>query len=92
MARSPALFVLLSALALPANGETLVVDGQVTVKESSVDRPTRGMTMASVEERFGAPVAKRETVGSPPITRWEYAHFIVVFEHDRVLHSVVVGS
>ncbi len=92
MARTTALIVLLSALALPTWAETIVIDGQVTLKESTIERPTRGMTMAAVEARFGAPVAKRETVGSPPITRWEYAQFVVVFEHDRVLHSVVVGS
>jgi hypothetical protein len=92
MGRTPALFVLLSTLALPVCGETLVVDGQVVLKESSVERPKRGMTMADVEARFGAPTAKRATVGSPPITRWEYAQFVVVFENDRVLHSVVVGS
>jgi hypothetical protein len=92
MGRTPALFVLLSTLALPVFGEILVVDGEVVLKESSVERPKRGMTMADVEARFGAPTAKRETVGSPPITRWEYAQFVVVFENDRVLHSVVVGS
>ena len=52
------------------------------------DRPSRGMSEASVESRFGAPMAKVDPVGDPPISRWEYADFIVYFEYDRVIHSV----
>ena len=32
--------------------------------------PTRGMSMAQVEARFGAPAEKFAAVGQPPITRW----------------------
>ena len=28
-------------------------------------------------------------VGNPPITRWEYPSFVVFFENNIVLHSVV---
>ena len=52
------------------------------------DRPTRGMSEMSVESRFGAPMTKVEPVGEPPISRWEYAEFIVYFEYDRVIHAV----
>jgi hypothetical protein len=31
-------------------------------------------------------------VGSPPITKWFYPNFVVVFEHDKVLHAVVTAS
>jgi hypothetical protein len=48
--------------------------------------------MTSVEARFGAPANKTSAVGNPPITKWFYPNFVVVFEHDKVLHSVVVSG
>ncbi|HNR23455.1 MAG TPA: hypothetical protein PKL49_10575 [Steroidobacteraceae bacterium] len=75
-----------------AAAETIVVDGQVAVRQTSVERPSRGSTMSTVEQRFGAPNAKHAAVGQPPITRWDYAGFSVFFEHDRVIHAVVVGG
>jgi len=50
--------------------------------------PTRGMTMDEVESTWGPPSSKQAPVGDPPITRWEYPHFIVYFEFSTVLHSV----
>jgi hypothetical protein len=80
------------ALSAPAvHAETLVVDEQVIVRPSDLPRPARGATMGAVEAKFGAPVARHETVGTPPITRWDYAGFSVFFEHDRVIDSVVAG-
>jgi len=95
-----ALFLFLALLlALPlatpgsaAHAETLVVDEQVVVRASNLPRPARGQTMTAVESKFGAPVARHETVGVPPITRWDYAGFSVFFEHDRVIDSVVTGG
>jgi hypothetical protein len=75
-----------------ALAETLVVDDQVTLRDSSVERPKRGSTMADVEKHFGAPVEKHATVGQPPITRWDYAGFAVFFEHDRVIHAVATAQ
>ena len=80
------------ALAAPAFIETLGVDGQVAVKPSGVETPLRGVTMAAVEAKFGAPSNKSSPVGNPPITKWFYPNFVVVFENDKVLHAVVVGS
>lgn len=80
------------ALSAPAFSETLAIDGQVTVKPSGVETPQRGSTMAAVEARFGAPSNKSSPVGNPPITKWFYPNFVVVFEHDKVLHAVVVSS
>lgn len=51
--------------------------------------PSRGMTMKQVRARFGPPERKRAPVGHPPMTRWDYPHFIVVFEHNIVHHAVV---
>ena len=57
--------------------------------QPSVEHPTRGMSMEKVEAKFGAPVNRIPAVGDPPITRWEYPGFIVYFEHNLVLHSVI---
>jgi hypothetical protein len=54
--------------------------------------PPRGATMDDVRSKFGAPSQESPAVGTPPITRWEYSGYVVYFEHDRVLHTVVVKS
>jgi hypothetical protein len=54
--------------------------------------PARGATMDSVKEKFGAPSQEAPAVGQPPITRWEYPGYVVFFEHDRVLHTVIVNK
>lgn len=56
--------------------------------------PTRGMSMAQVEKRFGAPSEKLSPAGGdaprhPTINRWRYAGYTVYFERSRVIHSVV---
>lgn len=51
--------------------------------------PSRGVTMNKVEAAFGAPAQRSAPVGKPPITRWEYPGFVVYFENDRVIHSVL---
>jgi hypothetical protein len=72
--------------------DTLVVNQQVQVRDSQLDRPKRGITMGEVEKQFGSPVTRHPTVGKPPITRWDYNGFAVVFEHDRVIDSVVLAD
>jgi hypothetical protein len=78
-----------SLYAAVAPAETIVVDDQVTVRESSIDRPHGGMTMQAVETHYGAPQERHAAVGKPPITRWDYPAFTVFFENDRVIHAVV---
>ena len=75
-----------------ADAETIAVDNGIAVKESDVATPTRGMTMDQVSNKFGAPVSKIPAVGTPPISRWEYPGFVVYFEADHVIHSVVSES
>lgn len=75
-----------------AEAEVITVDNGIAVKQSDVPTPTRGMTMDQVAGKFGAPALKTPAVGQPPISRWEYPGFIVYFEHDHVIHSVVVNS
>jgi len=72
--------------------ETVPTDnGGIAIKDSGVSTPARGMTMTQVAQQFGAPVSKVPAVGKPPISRWEYPGFIVYFENDHVIHSVVAG-
>jgi len=87
-------FALVCALAAgsTAVAETIVVDDQVQVRESTVAKPKRGVTMTQVEAKFGSPAARHEAVGAPPITRWDYPGFSVFFEHDRVIHSVATSG
>ena len=85
--------VLAAALASGlAGAETIAVDSGIAVKESDVVTPTRGMSMDQVATKFGAPVTKVPAVGKPPISRWEYPGFVVYFEADHVIHSVVANS
>lgn len=51
--------------------------------------PSNGMTQEKVREHFGQPQSRKAPVGDPPISSWEYADYVVYFEHDRVLRAVV---
>jgi hypothetical protein len=84
--------VLVSGLAGIATADMVSVDNGIAVKESDVNTPSRGMSMSQVASKFGAPVTKVPAVGKPPISRWEYPGFVVYFEHDHVIHSVVSGG
>jgi hypothetical protein len=83
-------FVVLSlGMAMAAGAQNL--DTSATARSSTFDapgKPTRGMTQQSVEASYGSPVSVRDAVGDPPITRWEYANFVVFFEYDKVIHAV----
>lgn len=74
-----------------AVAETLVVDDQVRLRESTVERPARGTSMRAVQAKFGEPAGRSGPVGSPPITRWDYPGFSVFFEHDHVIHAVATS-
>ena len=82
-------------LALPADARA----EQLTLGKTVVraDAPSRGLSMAQVERRYGAPLDKLPTAGGgaprqPPINRWRYQGFTVYFERDRVIHSVRDGA
>lgn len=78
---------LLFAFGGMAHAETVKMSG--TMAGSDDGRPTRGMTQAKVESKYGSPKTVNAPVGEPPITRWEYADFVVFFEYDKVIHAVV---
>jgi len=67
-------------------------DSGIAVREPDVAAPSRGMSMSQVASKFGDPVTKIPAVGQPPISRWEYPGFVVYFERDHVIHSVVSAS
>lgn len=56
------------------------------------ERPARGMPKSQVEAKYGAPASRTESVGQPPISRWDYPGMIVYFEHDHVVHAVLTGT
>jgi hypothetical protein len=71
-----------------ALADTLLVEGVSAARATVAERPARGSNMVSVEARFGAPASRSGAVGEPPITRWDYADFVVFFEFDHVVHTV----
>ena len=89
--------VLLAMLAASAtaSAETLLVDR--VHQENTAAMPTRGMTMAQVEARFGAPSEKLDPRGGqkrqwPTINRWTYPAFTVYFEKSRVVDAVATKA
>jgi hypothetical protein len=63
-------------------------------RESQMALPTRGMSMAQVERRYGAPQRKLSARGGdsaahPVIHRWLYPSYIVYFERSHVIHAVL---
>lgn len=85
--RTMTLIALLFAAMGTASADTLKMDGASAM--SADGRPSRGMTQASVESKYGSPASVKAPVGDPPITRWEYTNFVVFFEHDKVIHAVL---
>ena len=83
------LVALACCMAATVNADTLQLGGSENASRfESSGKPSRGMTQAKVESEYGAPQQTHAAVGDPPITRWDYAGFVVFFEHDRVIHAV----
>ena len=80
----------LSMTAAPVLAEVLRIPlGQQSGAQQSMEKPTLGMTQASVLEQYGEPVQRYAPVGEPPISRWQYQDFTVYFESNIVMHSVI---
>lgn len=77
----------------PAVADVLLVDSIGAAP--AIQTPRAGLSMAGVRAQFGAPAVEQPTVSvnggpfQPPITRWDYDGFSVIFERDLVVHSVV---
>nr|MBS0021966.1 hypothetical protein [Gammaproteobacteria bacterium] len=93
LARLTLAFTLTATINLPAIADVILLRQviQETPENSAagLERPISGMPMSEVAVRFGQPLEKRESVGTPPITRWIYDRYTVYFEHDRVLSAVI---
>ena len=75
-------------------GDVLLIE---RVQEEPGNLPRRGMSMAQVEARFGAPSGRLEPRGGqkrqwPTINRWTYPAFTVYFERTRVIDVVMTQS
>jgi hypothetical protein len=79
----------LAGLAPICRADIVASEDGIAVRDAGVAAPARGMTMTQVAGKFGDPVTKVPAVGKPPISRWEYSGFVVYFERDHVIHSVV---
>ncbi len=76
----------------PAHADNLLINR--VQQERGMNLPSRGLSMAQVEKRYGAPLHKLSPRGGtsarrPVINRWDYAKFIVYFERSHVIHSVL---
>ena len=86
-----ALTLLLASTA--TNAQTIQIPvGQQAQDKQSIARPRAGMKQDQVRNTFGNPVEWTNPVGEPPISKWIYQDFIVVFEYDQVLHSLLVHT
>lgn len=82
--------LLLSVLALSSYADIVQIPiGQQNPELATLQRPQRGQSIDYVLQTFGDPVSKQSARGEPPITRWEYPGFVVYFEHQHVIHSVI---
>ena len=97
MRHLPAAFIAAALLAAApqAFADTLLIErvGQ----EAGMGLPARGMRMAEVERRFGAPTQRLDPRGGqkrqwPSIHRWTYPNFVVYFEKDRVIDAVAIRA
>ncbi|HTJ15788.1 MAG TPA: hypothetical protein VL494_03320 [Steroidobacteraceae bacterium] len=86
-----------AAAAVVLCGSALADELQVPATKASPATsatPASGMSMDSVEAKYGAPTKRVAPVGGasaqqPPITRWEYPGFVVFFENNHVIHTVI---
>lgn len=84
------LFCLFLLLPTTLFAETIVVPiGQQGMDKANMERPAKGMTTEQVVARFGEPLSWSEAVGTPPISRWVYSDYVVYFESDYVIHTVM---
>jgi len=87
-----AAFVVAGALPQTAHADRLLIHR--VQQEQAMHLPARGLSMAQVEKAYGAPLRKLPPRGGdsrrhPVIHRWQYPRFIVYFERDKVIHSVL---
>ena len=81
----------LLAIAGTASADVLLIERVEARQQAAL--PDRGLSMAQVEQRFGAPSQRLDPRGGqksqwPTINRWAYPAFTVYFENSRVIDAV----
>lgn len=90
---SLSLVIALSTIGLTANtAYSEVLQMPVAPQSFSVTLPGRGMSMTEVIEKFGEAQSKDPEVGEPPITRWNYPGYVVIFEYQYVIHALTTNK
>lgn len=72
------------------HADVLLID-RVEAK-SKFDVPQKSATMNQVRAQYGDPMSESAAVGEPPITRWVYEDYVVYFEHQHVITTVLKKS
>lgn len=57
--------------------------------ESNIERPIRGESTNTVLNKYGEPIKRHPARGKPPISKWDYPEFTVIFESGYVIHTVI---
>ena len=79
-----------AALGAPfTTAETITLPLGEQTRKSDLDMPVRSMNKQDVRRDFGDPQEITDAVGEPPISQWVYADYVVYFESNWVLYSVV---
>ena len=81
------ILLLLITIARISQADVLIIDR--INQQHPFETPERGITMDQVLSQFGEPTFKKEAIGEPPITEWQYENFSVYFESKWVINSVV---
>lgn len=90
--------IFLSVLALAAGSTAAQTPEEILVESTpAATLPAKGMSKSGVVASYGEPARKHASVGGgsahqPPITRWDYEGFVVVFENGHVVDAVQKGN
>lgn len=82
--------VVLMFISAPTFAEVVKVPvGSQAADKKTIATPHRGSSKDQVKSQYGEPETMHGPTGQPPITAWDYDHYVVYFEYDKVLHSVL---
>ncbi|CAH0989996.1 hypothetical protein SIN8267_00073 [Sinobacterium norvegicum] len=84
------IFIFAVNVSILGQAQTITIPVSQQQPDNTIELPKKHQTMSSVSEQFGQPLEKKPPMGKPPITRWQYQEFIVVFEHQHVIHAVTI--
>ncbi|SRR5690554_4906982 len=56
--------------------------------QAQLQTPKQGSSQQAVLASYGEPLKRHQSIGNPPITRWDYQDFSVYFEYKTVINSV----